>query len=542
MKEKIRDKLRELDFFRVPFTIKINKKEAVSSSTSICLSLMFIILTLTMTIRAGFNFFFARSYNINMSFHPRDDLDIHTLPKSSVKFILTVMKLSQDKSDYILKEAIKSQRNETRNIKIVNGIFQASAKKIGYFENCSEINFDRENDVSLDLFSKQEEIKNSLCFIAEEDISFGGSFFKNKETFLSSSLIQFDFCKIFEESCNDPAKLAEVYQKSPIIYSLTYLTHIPDYKSNKGYKEAFNNVSNRMLIATQDSFLMSYSKTSIQTDRNWIFDIFEKDYDEYFFVNQLERTSLAFQDTKDFSLSILFDPSHNNVQVDRIYVRLDEELATVGVVIQISFIALQMFNNFYNNSIADIYFCKKLYFIEQYLPKKLDLVSNNGGVNNRSVGITSIDNNSKEKTFERIMVIQKTKLSTMKTFSATSMESLRFVCCSCKKRAKSQFLKSALGYLEFDSDYLTLVKKGIQFENLLKVLLSESQRDLFKLTNSRKIAADFNHERNLCLAVKELPNFEKLTEMIQKVEEVKSAIDEDDYLTSRIVEVIEQHN
>lgn len=409
------------------------------------------------------------------------------------------------------------------NIKIKDfGIYEVSANfipvpskdvtEVAYFVPCSELDLTKRKG-RLDEFISYVNMSNFLCIynIPPANATLGGNAFQFTKSHVYNGKVQLDICEEFK-NCSNQAYMQNL--SSTNNYKLLSIVEatFTNFTEYNGFSTSMNFYYYSFDLTTDYNIKISFTKNTMKTDRNLLFNFFATEEVEYYTskIDITPKTRFGNSAAITFDLEYYYDIME--IVYMRSYIKIDIMLAAVFSVIQAIWYGLYIFITVFNYGYVENFMASELISVKtdqkrdkindlrndlnirpqkmvikqkitdciELYPKKDTLTEENDKiVKNNYVELNNLQIKDIKQKFEG----EKVKYNHLLSF---------FILCKKKRKINFGVIKT----IHKMFDVIKIQRNLIELEYMKSILLDKTQLNVLKYFNKKIVTeVDFEEEK-----------------------------------------------
>ena len=510
--------LSNLDIYSLPFYPKIKQRIKFSNTITVVLTIILLLFTAVLFASKLTMFIAQREFTTIAYSVPTNREIVNEITPEQLTFLLIISLPKIENQTLRVKDLY--QDSIVNSIKLTqNGNeYLYSTEEVGQFLPCSSPKIEEKYKIiSQKMLSFDENKEDYFCLDIKQNLLLGGMLAVTGSQHYTNISISFDKCKLYQEECREEGNdfnvaLTNNLPDKNLMVGVVYETMKPNYSIVEGFEKIVASSFGKLKKNyNQMNMEISAVRTEIQSDESYLLNLGEETSSSFIAFTGMNTSFENLVDRKKININLNFVIQDFEILIKRKYMKIDEFLAQFFVIVQMAWLALKSVNLLLNKRSADDFLLSNLYFTENIAKRSKETELN--------LGFEAVETNSFKKVYRKELPHKTLKLK-------------------CFKRDNhSTFKRNALKYIQYDSDMLTIVKRGLLVEKMAKVLFTNRQIELLGFINNRRIVSELDVEKQLIESTLINPTSKE----VNKFKEVHSE-DDHDLLSKKIKEEIKRHS
>ena len=380
-------------------------------------------------------------------------------------------------------------------------------KVLGNFINCDNKSNDKQLIDSINENYENWNASNVICtHYSIPNFEIGGDVFGGHKTSYLTYKFNIDLCDALSECKN-----ASIISKAKLAFGMYYLDYFFNVSDPKGYTQFINNFQFNFIVGQKGQLRLKLIKNIVSTDDNLVFyDNNDLNNQTFYNTDQLtfSQITLVNQGPPNiFTCEIFIKMPFYNQKYTRTYPKIHTFLASINAFCSISLMLAKILIQILNFGNVEFHLMRNLYYIHQpevegntfkkqmsiSIPKEKKKKKHSNSIDSIiELGITKeIDVQSQQK----IKLIE--QFLKGNEFKKEWWSLIKFELCCKKEKDMNVPVKHFLygkSLLKYDLNILVILKKLIDYENILEILFDAKQLELIHGIHKRKILNEMNIE------------------------------------------------
>lgn len=380
--KKVLKLIKNFDMYGKGITLNINGKEAINSVCGGGFSLLYLLFFMVIFI-TNFQTFLKREPIITLSSTFREDSEAYdTIHKSELNFALFLMDFKTIPPHPVKLYPYNITKLSEKLEYVNNTETHEELEKFGSMVKCEESKAYMEDRYFKGPYNiakiKAKNQNFSICFEVNKEneyFNMGGDTETRNVTYLHKLKLFYDFCELFQKprNCNLTDDESSELNNFSLI-TLLKNSHA-DYNNETGLSYFYEGKKQMLDLDNDYEVQFNSKRLKITTDKNYIYNIFEKEESKSYVHSYQAVTSNKKSDKTELIISVQFQLSNYIDSVERSYLKVDEMLANIGSIIVIVEILASMLAGFFSEGNMEHAIYKEIFHIQKKNGKAVEFLN-----------------------------------------------------------------------------------------------------------------------------------------------------------------------